>query len=857
MSLLNKLTVKNLLLNKKRTIVTIIGIILSTALICAVASIYNSTIASLINYETSIKGNYHVSFDKVDYQDIEKFQKNRKIEKIFYVKNLGYSKIESSNIYKPYLYLIAMNHESINNLALNLIEGRYPENNNEIVIPEHLKSNGKVNLKIGDTITLNIGNRLIDNYSLNQNNPYSEEEKLDIKEEKTYKIVGIIDRPNTSIEPYSAPGYTIVTMDNNDKGTMNLYTRFNREGLNDIYKVTANILGVNEELFEMANNTNITINSKDLEQYYNELANAKYDYTVNNYLIMLETNPLNASTASSLGIVVIIVWIIIMVTSIFCIKNSFDISITEKIRQYGMMRSVGATKKQIRKNVFYEAFILGLIGIPLGIIFGVLASYILIIVSNYYLSNSIGNNLVLIFQTSFMAIIISIILAVITIILSSLKSAIKASLISPIDAIRNSGNIKINKKKIKSSKLINNLFGIGGIIGIKNLKRNRKKYRTTSISIIVSVMVFIGLTSFINLAFKEVNDEYKDYNYNIYLSYNTKDVNKLFEIATLNNINKYSITRNHYITIVNPLYNQKYFDLTKPGGTFEDISIISMPKEYYQSYLKEIGVKDDLYGKAILINNIRYNEYSENGKIIERYNLEKYNYNIGDNIELQNEKESFNIEIGYLTNIRPFGYDTNLFNAFLILDDEFYNKITNDNSYDLFIDSSDAAKVQNDIEKILGKEEYRLNNIDDSIKKMNNLFTLIAIFLYGFIIVIALIGITNIFNTITTNMNLRRREFAILKSIGMTKKEFTRMINLESIFMGVKSLLYGIPLGIGLSYIIYYYFSKNTYLTYYFPLKGIIISVIVVYLLLTIIMHYSIKKVNKQNIMETIRCENI
>lgn len=154
-------------------------------------------------------------------------------------------------------------------------------------------------------------------------------------------------------------------------------------------------------------------------------------------------------------------------------------------------------------------------------------------------------------------------------------------------------------------------------------------------------------------------------------------------------------------------------------------------------------------------------------------------------------------------------------------------------------------------------EEYYLQNVSESAKMMNNLFTLVAIFLYGFIIVISLIGITNIFNTITTNMNLRKREFATLKSVGMTSKEFKKMIRLESVFIGAKSLFFGIPIGLGISYLIYNFMEKESGFVFKFPIVAIIISIVVVYLLITILMRYSMNKINKENTIETIRNENI
>ena len=178
----------------------------------------------------------------------------------------------------------------------------------------------------------------------------------------------------------------------------------------------------------------------------------------------------------------------------------------------------------------------------------------------------------------------------------------------------------------------------------------------------------------------------------------------------------------------------------------------------------------------------------------------------------------------------------------------------------MYINSSNATQLENDIKNLInveGKKEVLIDNLEQIQKQLNSMVLVISIFLYGFIAVITLIGITNIFNTITTNMNLRSKEFAMLKSVGMTSKEFKRMIRLENIFYGLKALIIGIPIGIGMSYLIYNTFSNSIQTNYIIPIKSIIISIIFVFVIIGIIMRFAIKKINKQNIIETIRNDNI
>ena len=873
MDLLHKLTIKNLKLNKKRTIVTVIGIMLSVALITAVATMYSSAVDSLIHYETYQKGNFHFAFYNVSKSELSTFENNRKIEKIYYTKHLGYAVLEGSrNKEKPYAHIMAFNKDSLENLSIRLVSGRLPKNEHEILISTHLKTNARITLNLGDTVTFDIGKRVSEGYELNQNHPLNEKEEIIEKQTVTYKIVGIMERPSNSIEPYSAPGYTFITyMNDKETSKLDVYTRYTKEGLKEQYWVTANILGIDPDLFEKVNRDDITPTEQELEEYAKEFANAKYEINVNSYLIQLETNPLDITdSGGQLGIVVLIVCAIIVFTSVFCIKNSFDISITEKIKQYGMLRSIGATKKQIRKNVFYEATILGLIGIPLGIIFGILAAYILVIVSNLLLKDMIAEGSQLIFSLSWIAILFSIILGIITIYLSAIRSAKKASKVSPIDSIRNSADIKIKSKNLKSSKIVHSIFGIGGDISIKNLKRNKKKYRTTVISIIVSVSIFIALYSFVDLAFLETKHELKIQEYNLSLSaYPGTDqtfYQKVLDTTKFHDIEKYAIIRNEIVEIENIKYSKEYIDALniKDHQTSANINIFTVGENTYQEYIEKLGLQyDDMKDKVILMDSTQFSVYNQEKEKKKNYNIRTFDYKKVDKITatLDNDNEKIlELEIGYVTDVVPFGlkyFD----NEMLIVSDEYYDNVIAPNqeirNFFVYYKANDPDKLQDEIEEYMGNYNVSINNSAENVRMMENLFTLVAIFLYGFIIVISLIGITNIFNTITTNMELRKQEFAMLKSIGMTNKEFNKMIRLESIFMGSKSLLFGLPIGITLSYFIYYFLARESGIRYSFPYKAILICIAVVFLLITSLMKYSMNKIRKQNTIETIRNENI
>ncbi|MCX4365181.1 MAG: ABC transporter permease [Bacilli bacterium] len=889
MNLLNKLTKKNLLLNKKRTIVTVIGIILSVALISALSSLVVSFQSSMIKYEKINTGNFHISFTGLDESDRQKYRENRQIDDVFFTKEIGYAKLpEIKNEDKPFVYVTAYDFDALENLGITLKEGRLPKTSKEVVIPRHLKTNGRVDLKVGDSIKLNIGKRLtLDGYELFQSNPFTfDEEKFEPSTELEYKIVGIIERPSYKIEDYSSPGYTFITcLDTNETGKYNAYVRFKKDGLKDFYRNTANILGVDEELYEYIN----TFHSYNSEEEYNDymkkneklseqMKNSKYGIlSSNKTLIALEGGANDDPSIRVLFTVAAIVSIIIIVTSVFCIKNSFNISITEKTKQYGMLASVGATKKQIKKNVLYEAFVLGLIGIPLGVLSGLLAAYILILVCDYFLAESLNLNLV--FSISFISLAVSVILGILTIYLSTIRSARKASRISPITAIRNNDDIKIKSKKLKSPKMVKKIFGIGGDVSYKNLKRNNKKYRTTVVSIIVCVSVFIALYSFMNLAFKTVEMQYGEQNYNLEITANIKNKeasdNAKEQLLKLEGYNRYSVLRDITFTIDNPKFTDEYYnqlrelDYDEKSNTMSS-SIYSIGEEEYKAFIKKIGLNyNDVVDKAILINNDIDWISTDGESTVKKTEIPFFTYKAGDILkgriypgDSSGRKEiNYEIAIAAVTYERPLGLENYYGTPLLIVSDSKLNENLEDNSFSIVADIENPDKNQDEADKILssvGDSNYHIFNLDKEVRTMNSLFTLIAIFLYGFITVIALIGITNIFNTITTNMELRSREFAMLKSIGMTKKEFNRMVSLESLFYGTKSLIIGIPIGCLLSYLIYKALMDGYWsYAYTLPYAAIIMSILAVYILVTCIMKYSIKKINRQNTIETIRNDNI
>ena len=845
MNILNKLSIKNLKLNKKRTISTIIGIVLSVALICAVATMATSFRETLLQGAISKRGYYHIKLSDITENDIKDIKNNRDIKDIKQIQEVGYAELKTSqNKDKPYIHLYSMENSTFEFLKFKLIEGNFPKNENEIIISKHIITNGKSDIKIGDTITLDVGKRISsDNIELDSSCSYnSEHEKIEDSEKHTFKVVGMIERPDYTFENTGDPGYTMITT-NLNRGKTEAYLSLKKP--KEYKSSISELLGVNYD---------------DLDVIEKNGGETKYKHEINSEILRWEVFAFSDSTVSMLYSVIGVVIFIIIFTSVFCIRNSFAISITEKIKMYGMLSSVGATRKQIKKNVIFEAMALGLIGIPLGILSGLFADFVLLKIVNVLLSDAlVGYANGIVFKVSIIPIIISIILGFITIYLSTISSAKKAAKVSPIEQLRNSDEIKIKNKKLKTPKIIEKVFKTGGVLAYKNLKRSKKKYRTTVISIAVSVFIFITMNAFITNMFDLTGQYYEDYDYNFIVEsskFTDEEINKIVKQESVESYHiLYQPKRMYEIRDLSKIheYGKELITEELSGEKYCGLYLVALDEASFKEYSKKIGVKfEDVKDTGILCDE--YNEYDKETGAVELKRL--YKYEKGDTIVGEYNKEELKIKVGDVSKIKPYGLERVFYDGgYLVVNKNEFKNIDFSDDVTITIQSNNTTELQTAIEE--KDSSLTIVNLEDVAKEEKSMILVTNIFLYGFIAVITLIGVTNIFNTITSNMELRQKEFAMLKSIGMTKKEFNRMINLETLFYGTKSLLYGIILGLLGTLAMYKAFSVKIDAGMYIPIKPIIISVIFVFILIFIIMRYSISKINKQNTIETIRKENI
>ena len=703
------------------------------------------------------------------------------------------------------------------------------------------------------------------------------ESKITDKKQKTYTITGIIENPNTRELNNPSSCFEIYTVSDEKapieairtKHMNKLYIAYTPQSEGNYLQNTADILG-----FKADDMSNVISDEISPEDQQTSGINA---YEFNFVLLSMKGYGGSDGTNVMIFSLAVIIIIIVMLASVFVIRNSFAISITEKTSMYGMLASVGATKRQIRRNVLFEGFILGLIGIPLGILLGLGVNAILITILNSVLGDVLSGAK-FVFVTPTIPIICAIVLSAVTIFLSSFFIALRASRIPPLVAIRGNKDIKIkNNKPYRTSKLTKKLFGVGGEIASKSLKRSRKKYRTTVISIVVSVAMFIAVSAFMDYGMTFTDHYYgnADYSYMV-VGIDSKQAQTIEKMPEIENYLTVGLQYGYVSADVPVNECGKNFLYDEPDGTKSfSVEFFEFEHDTFVQICKELKLDYNKVKGGVLAYSKVTPDYGEGSRTyddpVPLYGKDApTKFIVYGNDEEGNELKTGKLRVASLFDEIPKSADSvigegTIFGQGLIIGEqgvispqlgEHGCGIT------LYANTSDHTSLTNRIESMSGtgdSESYiSIFDYEEIVRQFNAVMLIVGIFVYGFIGVISLIGMTNIFNTISTNMQLRSKEFASLKSIGMTKKEFNRMIRLESLMYGIKSLIIGIPLGVLGVFAIFSAFSIGSVpMSFVFPWKAILISIAAVFIVVWLIMKYSISKVNKQNIIETIRNDNI
>ena len=844
MDVLNKLTIRHLKLNKRRTLVTIIGIMLSCALMLGIGLLISSARESAIESVKKYSGDQHAYVLDLSIDEYSKLLKNDKIDRIEYSSYLGFSEYEYRDS-EYTLAFVAANEGYFKHLTL--LEGRMPKNENEILIPKALNEK----YKLGSNMNIELyyyynGDSYIPVYNISM---YSDLEKKE-NGSKSFKVVGIIE--NDIYSYYNM--FNVITLNkNNYKDHMNCFLYMKK--MKDTYDVIENITK-QFNLSPNATSTNVAL----LELY----GASKF-----------------SNLTSTMVTLLVFVLTILSIGCAIVIYNSFAISVMERKRQFGLLSSVGATKRQIRKTVFFEALVVGIIGMLLGIVASFLGIGLVILIINNLISDMLDTTLKLAAYPLF--VIIPLIFMVITIFISVFIPAHRASKFSPVELLRQSDDIKIKAKKLKTPKFIRKIFGIEGEIALKNIKRNKKKYRITVLSLFVSIVLFITFSSYMTYMTKSA-DTYMDYidsdaiiNLDRYSGNKVQkfmeDIVKDKNVSNYMSIHTYSLDTSLDIkdkSIYTPEFYNIIKDYIEAYGDGIQVAIYEFDKDNYNKILNKIGKKEV---KPILFNSYTMTIFGEDSVRKDVFN--KYNNNFNKEVDLCEKfitsdgqwdfSCKYKIDDYYIANFEYYNdyIFKKLYDFVFIVPMGYFgdlSKFSYSAYSQVYLDVEDDTSFREALESKAKEYDtsYYYYNYSEEQKQTKSLLLALKILIYGFVVLVASIGVTSVFNTISTSMNLRKSEFAMLRSMGLTRHGFNKMLLCESLFFGLKSLLYALPV----SFVIVFYLNDMSKSIVNFnetiiPWNSIIIAIVGVFVIVLISVMYSTRKIKKENILEAIREENI
>lgn len=906
MNVFTRTTIKTLKKNRMRTLVTIIGIILATAMLTAVTTFISSLQNYMIESVVLQSGNWHGVIYELSKQQAGEIVGEDEVEESAAFQEIGYALLpgvaeeEMGARRAPYLFILGMDKEQ-SLLPIRLRAGRMPENDGELVVSATAMSIGRANIDLGDTLNLEIGKRFTtdeERLELTLYNPIirkeAEEGSLEEPElaeelvpemERTYTVVGIMESPGF-LDSNSSAYYAVTARDEAAAGKSRFACYYRLHKSSEVYEFT------DEHMEGMSYAT-----------YNSELL--RYQGTSSNRPFMQMLYGLAA-----------ILILLIMTGGISLVYNSFAISVSDRTRQFGLLASGGATPKQLRGMVLREALLVSAVGIPIGIISGIVGIGITLHFTGnafYYIYASAGR---MHLHVSWPAVVIAGATALITVLISAWIPSRRAARVSPMEAIRQAGDIRVPGRVVRKGKLSYRFFGLEGMIAGKHFSRNKRQYRTTIFSLFISIVLFISASSFSAYLKNSVGtvESSPEYDVSVYIeeAEHTGETKRILErVRDMSGVDRVLYVGGCNMDVyfepeqMTEEYREIlafYDDIDGDENTrgryredgriaLHDSRILILTDEDYGEYVEELGLPREEYlnleePKLIALNQLQgympeqqrfrlYNIMKEPGQEIEMVMTDyKALAEAAEKTGREPKQEEFQslvkVTVGAFAERAPmnlYGEWGGGFSVFLS-ESMFDRLIGQDENYQqgvkstqLYIQAENYQEVAERLEELSLDGSFDsyffVMNEAESRQTQKNLMVTMDVFSYGFITLISLIAVANVFNTISTGVLLRRKEFAVLSSVGMTPKGLTRMLNYECVLYGCKALLYGLPVSLFVTWRIYRVVERSMDTGFYIPAASILIAVCSVFLVVFAAMMYARSRIKGENIIDSIRQESL
>lgn len=907
MGVMSKITIRQMLLNKRRTTITIIGVIIAVAMFTAVSTLFGSFMdfgqqAAIVN-----KGNYHVCYYDLSSEDLNTIQADDNVKSYYAIHDEGLAQLPDEYGSKKFLWIKAISANTMEDSGVHLVEGRLPQNDQELVLSESIKQRNPDGYTIGQTVTFDLGERKIKNppegvtQELDGSITYmGEDETFKVLEQKTYTIVGFATM--ASQEQSYMSSLTAVTALNTDvlyRGTLDVYVQ--AKHIDSIYAW-----------------------GDDLGNKIGEKDGISYDF--NNGLLMFEGRNQDSQFMGMLFTLIAILFIIIFIGAISLIYNAFAISITERSTDFGLLSSIGATKRQKRRSVLLEALLILAVAVPIGVlgsyfglwlVFAAVNPAINTLLSGGYLGSGLEAQLQLRVVISPIAILVAVIMSVLTVLVSAWIPAVRAGRVTPIEAIRQAKDVKLTPRSVKTSRLTRALFGIEGEIAAKNMKRSKKRSRVVIVSFVISLVLFLSASSFTHLFSQSVDVATGDINYNIYVNLwqSANDASKselpkeLVQaenaISHLDGIDEVTVVNGIRVLYLKDFQEdalsasaRKIWDAQAEKGNNlnqPSVRIIALNDETLKAYCDKVGADYDTMQNTenfngILVNNIAWKDgkvyttlpvldkKTGDTQVLTGYTHEESDEEATDSGETDQSERKVEydrtLRIAAMTDQVPIGFSTirtayddgrlgvDVFVSQAVFEkympfDYYYNGFS-----EVYLSAADSGSLSDQIEELMTDPAYRdlaysVSDITSQVRMMEQIIFLINTFSYVFIALISAIGIANIFNTISTGIILRQKEFAMLKSVGMSPKGFHKMLFFESLLYGIKSLLWGLPISFAVMALLYLVLRQNFAIPFSVPWLQVAVGIGAIFAIVLITVCYGAVKIRKKNVIEGLRKQTL
>lgn len=802
---------------KSKNILIGIAIILTTLLLFVIPSIGKDMVEVNFAVINKIYPTWHALYRNVDESTVMKLAAHHDVKTYGLRSDAGYMNLEDATVSMMY-----MDRTGMELYKVKLKEGQLPQKENDIVVSKGILEALGQNGKIGDTITV----------------PYQilKDDGLDYTKEKDFRICGFL-------------------ADNESSKEQKQYTSLVSEAF---LKAEIPVEQVKYRFLLQVNGQK----GNTTADYTETIQNIARQFGISEDDMNINKEYLAANYVDPATIPVIVgIMLIVVLAGIITIYSVYYVSMNQRVREFGKLKAIGATKRQLRQIVLREGMGVALFAIPIGLLIGTVAVKVVLL---QFVEHAKDSNVLITEAYKVVAkgevqlyywwiYLLAIAVTLCTVYLSLMKPMRMAAKVSEIEAMRYQGGSKRQKSSRKGYQFLN----IGRLTK-RNLAENKKKSTITIVSMAVTgifVMMVATVLSCANPMESAKSSIVGQYEISPIVESGNKE-HPEYEWAEVQKNNPLNEGLKQQIEELDGVERVDVFTALKvSGGPFEEkigTEFINGVPEEYAEELK----------KGITEGNVTYEELKSGDKVIlDRALLHWYpDIKVGDKLKLNihDGDNTFQKEIE-VPAIGEYGTGLTNYNC-LIMAKEGAEKLTINNSssyFQVIADKDYDEALEASLQAIVdGSGRLQMRTWKNEYDTWENAIQMTRGACYAFIIILAAISIMNLINTMINSVHVRKKELGMMQAIGMSDRQLMKMLQLEGIFYTVGTLIISIGVGSLAGYPLFLY-AKRTGMfdisTYHYPVTAAIIIILTLFVIQMLLAIFIAKSVRKDSLIERIR----